>query len=112
MVNGTVIYPIEKNKIVVVPLSTNYSKIVVTDGFHFTKPMEIAHQQVNIAYFMVACAIDDDQVIIGFIILALLYAAGMTSQLVVLIIMSFIPLLYFLFLYYINKDAFLQIKPM
>ena len=110
--NGTIIYPIEKNKVVVVPLTTNYSKIVVTDGYHFTKPLEVAYQHMNIYYFRVTCAIEDDQVIIGFIILALLYAAGMTSQLMILVLMSFIPLLYFLFLYYINKDAFLQIRPM
>ena len=111
VVNGTVIYPIEKNRVVVVPLQTAYSKVVVTDGFHFTKPMDVVYQHNRIYYFKVTCAIDDDQVIIGFIILALLYAAGMTSQLIVLILMSFIPLIYFLFLYYINKEAFLQIRP-
>ncbi len=111
IVNGSVIYPLEKGKPIVVPLLTQQSKIVVTDGFHFTRPMEVVYQQFNIYYYKVVCAIDDDQLVVGFILLALLYAAGLTSDILILKIMSFIPVLYFLFLYYINRKAFIQIRP-
>jgi hypothetical protein len=111
IVNGTVIYPIENNKPVIVPLASEQSKIVVTDGFHFTKPLQVAYRHIHIYYVKVACAIDDDQLVIGFIILGLLYAAGLTSDLLILKVMSFIPLLYFLFVYYINRKSFIQITP-
>ena len=111
IVNGSVIYPLEKGKPIVLPLLTKQSKIVVTDGFHFSKPMEVVYQQFNIYYYKVVCAIDDDQLIIGFILLALIYAAGLTSDLLLLKIMSFIPVFYSLFIYYINKKSFIQIKP-
>lgn len=111
VVNGSVIYQLEKGKPIVVPLSVNNSKIVVTDGFHITKPLEVVYHHINVYYFKVACAIEDDQLIIGLILLALLYTAGLTSDLLVLKLMSFLPLLYFMFLYYINRKAFLLIKP-
>jgi hypothetical protein len=111
IVNGNVIYPLEKGKPIVVPLPTKQSRIVVTDGFHFTKPMEVVYQQFNIYYCKVVYAIDDDQLIIGFMLLALLYAAGLTSDWLLLKIMSLIPVFYFLFIYYINRNAFIQIKP-
>lgn len=111
IVNGKVIYPLEKDKPVVVPLSANHPQIVVTDGFHISKPVEVAYQHMHVHYLKVCCVIDDDQLVFGFMMLALFYTAGLTSDLIILKLMSFIPLVYFLFAYYINRQAFIQVKP-
>lgn len=105
------IYPLERGKPILVPLKAARPRIVVTDGYHYTKPQELALQHIYIYYFKVVCAIEDDHLIFGFILLALFYTAGLTSDLLVLKIISFLPLLYFLFVYYKNRNTFLQLKP-
>ncbi|HVE61474.1 MAG TPA: hypothetical protein VNA26_06630 [Chitinophagaceae bacterium] len=88
----------------------NHVKIVVTDGFHYSQPLEV-NNNMHIDYLKIECAIDDVQLIVGTIIFSLIYAAGLTSGIFFLKLLSFLPLFYFLFLYYINRKKFLQIKP-
>lgn len=109
MVNGKIIYPLKPRRPVIVPLQVNRAQIVVTDGFHITQPFEVAWQNHPIQHLMVACAIDDEQLIMGFILLLLFYAAGLTSDILFLKVLSFIPLLIFLFIYYIKREAFIKI---
>ena len=94
-----------------VTVPTNPSRIVVTDGYHITKPMEVAYSQKRTYYFKVGCAIEDDQLLVGLIIMVLLYAMGATSGILFLQILSLIPIFYFLFLYYIKRKEFIQIRP-
>jgi len=105
------IYPLERDKPILVPLKAARPRVVITDGYHYTKPQELALQHIYIYYFKVVCAIEDDQLIFGFLLLALFYTAGLTSDLILLKGLSFAPLLYFLFVYYKNRNTFLQLKP-
>lgn len=86
-------------------------RIVVTDGFHYTKPVELVLQNLHIHYYKVVCTIEDDQLIFGLILLVLFYTAGLTSGLLFLKILSFAPLVFFLLIYYRNRNSFLQLKP-
>lgn len=104
------IYMIEKKKLMLISLPADYSKIVVTDGFHYTKPLEIVHNNMYTYYCKIECAIDDAQLIVGTVILSLIYAAGLTSGIFFLKLLSFLPVFYFLFLYYINRKEFLRIQ--
>ena len=111
IINGKIIYPLEKGKPVVVPLSANYPQVVVTDGFHFTGPVQITYKKANVFYLKVGCVIEDDQLIFGLILLGIFYAAGLTSDLLVLKLMSFLPVVMFLYFYYGKRKAFLNLKP-
>jgi len=111
IVDGMFIYSLEPGKPVEVPLKAARPRIVITDGYHYTKPQELALQHIYIYYYKVVCAIEDDQLIFGFILLVLFYTAGLTSDLLLLKIMSFVPLLYFLYIFYKNRNTFLQLKP-
>lgn len=109
IVNGMYIYPLIEKKPVVVQIPNNRPNIVATDGYHFTKPMEFAYKtQVN--YLKVGCVIEDDHLIAGAIITFLLYLAGFTSGVIIITLFSFVPILYFLYLYYINRKEFIQIQ--
>jgi len=110
IVNGTYIYSLVKNKPVVVSMPTNPSKIVVTDGFHITKPLEVAYSHRHTYYFQIVCGIENDQLLVGGIIGFLLYMMGMTSGIVLLQLLSAAPILYFLFLYYVKRKEFIQIR--
>ena len=111
IVDGMTIYPLERNKPIDVPLKAARPRIVITDGYHYSRPQELALQHIYIYYFKVVCTIEDEQLLFGALLLALFYTAGLTSDLLLLKLMSFIPVAYFLFVYYKNRNTFLQLKP-
>jgi hypothetical protein len=110
IVNGTYIYSLVKNKPIIVSIPTNPSKIVVTDGFHITKPLELTYSHTCTYYFQIVCGIENDQLLVGTIIGGLVYMMGATSGMILLQILSVSPIIYFLFLYYINRKEFIQIR--
>ncbi len=108
--NGNQIYELEKNHSVLIPFFSDYPTIVVTDGFHYTKPVKIKYHQKHTYFLTVVCAIDDNRLAAGTILTILLYSIGFTSGSLFLRLLSFVPLIYFLYLYYINRKDFIQVK--
>jgi hypothetical protein len=111
VVNGHYIYSLVKNRPIVIDMPTNPSRVVVTDGFHITKPLELTYSPKRTHFFKIVCVIEDEQLIVGLIMIALLYAMGSTSGMILLQLLSMAPVIYFLFLYYINRKEFIQIRP-
>lgn len=110
VVNGMHIYNLRKNKPILVTMPTNPSRIVVTDGFHITKPMELRYRQ-QIAYFDIVCAINNDVLVGGAIFMLMFFAMGATSGVFLLQLFSMLPIITLLFLYYIKRKEFIQIRP-
>lgn len=92
-------------------MPTNPSCLVVTDGFHITKPFYMAHSPISTKFYQAVCVIEDDQLLVGFLITLLVYFMGSTSGTILLQVISFAPVFYFLFLYYINRKEFIQLRP-
>lgn len=111
VVNGKQIYPLLNTKPVVIPVPENNPKIVVTDGYHITKPLKLVYKDLPVYCFKVSCAINDLQLYIGFGVLAVLYLAGMLTGLPPLKVFSFLPLIYLLAFYYLNRKDFLKLVP-
>jgi hypothetical protein len=111
IVNGTDIYPLPNEKHVVIDVSENNPKIVVTDGYHITKPLELVFHHIHTYRFKVVCVIDDFQLSAGFALMILFYLIGLLSGFMLIKLFSALPVFYFLFLYYINRREFLQIRP-
>ena len=109
--NGHTIYPLVRNKPVVIDMPTNPTKLVVTDGFHITSTMNVTYEKDYASYFTIVCIIEDAQLIIGFIITVVLYFMSYTSGIIFLRLLSVMPVLYFLFLYYIKRKDFIRIQP-
>jgi hypothetical protein len=57
IINGNEIYTLRNNKPVVIPLFQKHFRIVATDGYHITKPVEI-HCNRRATYLNVACGKD------------------------------------------------------
>jgi hypothetical protein len=110
IINGTEIYPVKQGQRVIIPLESNNPKVVVTDGYHFTKPLELVYHHLHTYYFKIVCAIDDTQLLAGCCVLALFYLMGFATGIFVFKLLSLFPVLYFLFLYYINRKEFIQIQ--
>ena len=111
VVNGKKIYPLLSTKPVVIPVTENNPRIVVTDGYHYTTPLKLVYKELPVYCFNVVCAINDRQLMAGFLVLTGLYLSGMYTGLLVLKIFSFMPLIYLLFFYYLNRKEFIRLIP-
>ncbi|MEO7983636.1 MAG: hypothetical protein ABI688_06120 [Bacteroidota bacterium] len=98
-------------KPVVIPVMENNPRIVITDGYHITTPVKLVYQELPAYCFKVSCAITDIQLLIGFVVLAGLYLAGLYTGLLVLKYLSFLPLMYLLMFYYLNRKEFIRLIP-
>ncbi len=110
IVNGTSIYQLDKDKPLVIGGIKNNSTLVLTDGFHYTRTLQIVHQHRYILYLTVLCVIDDDRLLAGGIVTFVLFLAGLTSGIIFILLLSFLPTLYLLYAYYINKKSFIQVR--
>lgn len=110
IVNNKDIYPLTTTDPVVIEVEDDHPGIVVTDGFHFTKPIELAYDRPSYYHFKVVCSIDDFQLLAIFLVLAFFYLLGFFSGVFVIKLLSFLPIVYLLFAYYIDRNSFIQIK--
>lgn len=101
---------LEKDQNVIIPAHSSHSKIVATDGYHYTKPIDIDHRNKRVRIIKIGCAIDDNLLITGGVILVLFYLVGITSGIVFLTLLSVVPIFYFLYLYYIKKREFIKLE--
>lgn len=111
VVNGRDIYPLPNTRPVIIPVAENNPRIVITDGYHITKPLKIVYKDLHTCCFKVGCAISDVQLSAGFIMLAGLYLGGLYSGMLILKVFSFLPLIYLLMFYYMNRKDFLKLIP-
>ena len=111
IVNGKEIYPLINTKPVVIPVYENNPRIVITDGYHITKPLKLVYKELHTYCFKVSCAISDQQLLAGFIVLAGCYLSGLYTGLLVLKVFSFFPIIYLLLFYYINRREFIRLVP-
>ena len=110
IVNNKEIYPLTNEDPVVIEVYDKHPRIVVTDGFHFTKPIDLNYTQPSYYHFKVVCSIDDMQLLGNIFVLIVFYLLGFLTGSFVLKLLSFLPIFYLLFAYYIDRNSFIQIK--
>ena len=74
IVNGRDIHTLPPGKPVVIPLQEKQAKLVATDGFHITKPLELSYHLPHAYYLKVECAIDDNLLFVGIVLLVIFSA--------------------------------------
>ena len=110
IVNNREIYPLLTEDPVIIEVHDNHPKIVVTDGFHYTKPIDLDYKQPSYYHFKVVCVIDDFQLLGNVFVLIVFYLLGFYTGSFALKLLSFLPIFYLLFAYYIDRKSFIQIK--
>ena len=110
IVNNKEIYPLTNEEPVIIEVYDKHPRIVVTDGFHFTKPIDLNFTQPSYYHFKVVCSIDDMQLLGNVFVLIVFYLLGFFTGSFALKLLSFLPIFYLLFAYYIDRKSFLQIK--
>ena len=111
VVNGQEIYPLPDSRPVIIPVRENNPRIVITDGFHISRPKKLVFDSAGSCFFRVACALGDIQLAVGGGLLAGLYLAGFWTGWLVLKVFSFLPLVYGVMFYYLNRKDFLKLVP-
>lgn len=111
IVNGKEIYPLPDSKPVVIPVHMNNPRLVITDGYHVSRPLKMVYKELHTYCFKVTCAVSDRQLLVGFIALAGLYLSGFYTGLFLLKILSFLPLVYLLLFFYLNRKDFFRLIP-
>jgi hypothetical protein len=111
VVNGRDIYLLADTRPVVIAVRENNPRIVITDGYHITKPLKLVYKDMNTYCFKVVCALNDRQLYIGLAVLSALYLGGFFTGLLFLKVFSFFPLLYLLMFYYLNRKDFFRLIP-
>lgn len=109
VVNNEEIYPLENDKPVLIQIKENNPKIVITDGFHFTKPIQLTYRAPSYYHFRVVCTIDDLQLFGGSFLLIIFYLFGFFTVFFILKLLSFLPVICFLAVYYLNRKSFMRI---
>ncbi|HEU4860581.1 MAG TPA: hypothetical protein VFT15_12125 [Chitinophagaceae bacterium] len=110
IVDNKEIYPLSNTEPVIIEVKDNHSRIVVTDGFHFTRPIDLTYKQPSYYHFKVVCSIDDMQLLGNAFVLIVFYLLGFYTGTLALKLLSFLPIVYLLFAYYIDRNSFIQIK--
>ncbi|MBL7746187.1 MAG: hypothetical protein JNM19_02060 [Chitinophagaceae bacterium] len=111
VVNGREIYPLQDSKPVIIPVQENNPRIVITDGYHITRPLKLVYKDMHTYGFKVVCAISDSQLYTVIGLLAGLYLSGFYTDLLVLKVFSFLPVVYLLMFYYLNRREFIRLIP-
>jgi hypothetical protein len=110
IVNGSAIYELQKGQQLAIALPANYPHIAVTNGFHYMEPLQIKYNHKRTLYIAITCTIDNDKLLAGCILTTLFFLAGLTSGIVFIRVISFLPILYFLYAYYLNRNSFIQLR--
>lgn len=111
VVNNRDIYPLLNTEPVVIALNDDHPVIVVTDGFHISKPLDLHFDRPSYYNLKLVCAISDLQLLGGCLFLSLFYLLGLATGFLLLKLLSFLPIMIFLFWYYINRKNFLRLIP-
>lgn len=110
IINNKDIYPLLNRKRIIIPVEKSNFSIVITDGFHITRPLLLSYDQPGYFNFEVTCIVDDLALLGGAFILIVFYLLGLLTGFLILKLLSFLPVICFLFFYYIKRKDFLRLK--
>ena len=110
IINNKDIYPLLNRKRIIIPVEKSNFSIVITDGFHITRPLQLSYDQPGYFNFEVTCIVDDLALLGGAIVLVIFYLLGLFTGFLILKLLSFLPVIGLLFFYYVKRKHFLKLN--
>lgn len=111
IVNDTVIYYLKPGHPLLLRLAaTQPLTMVFSNGFHITQRLHVPVLPGTTARLVVGCLLDDHWVVALFLLTGLLFVAGVFSGFYIVQLVSFVPVLCGLYLFYGRRKAFLQVR--
>lgn len=107
VVNDRDIYPLKEKQPVAISVSSNPVKIMVTNGFHYSKPVLLNTYQQDKYALQADCLLDDLRLGYGFFLMFLLFGMYWITSMRIFQIAANLPILYMLYLVYFRKKDFL-----
>ena len=104
------IYPLLNRKRIIIPVEKNNFSMVITDGFHITRSLQLSYDQPGYFNFEVTCIVDDLALLGGTLVLTIFYLLGLFTGFLILKLLSFLPVIGLLFFYYIKRKNFLKLR--
>ena len=95
----------------IIPIEQNNPRVVITDGYHITKPLKLVYKDIPVYCFKVDCAITNTQLLTGLFLLVPLFIAGFITGFLLFKVLSFIPIVYLVLFYYLNRKDFIKLVP-
>lgn len=110
IVDNQRIYPLLTDQPVIIEVQQSKTKIVLTDGFHFTKPVELHYTQPGFYNLKVVSPVDDWQLMGGAFVMIFFYLLGFLTGIFFIGLISFIPVILLPVIYYLNRQSFIRLK--
>lgn len=107
VVNDRDIYPLKEKQPVAITVSSNPVKIMVTNGFHYSKPVLLNTYMQDKYALQADCLLDDLRLGYGFFLMLLLFGMYWITSMRIFQIAANLPILYMLYLVYFRKKDFL-----
>lgn len=98
------------DKPVLIEVENDHTKIVVSDGFHFTAPIDLNYTQPSFYYFKVSGPVNDMQLLGGIFLTVFLFWLGIRTHFLVIQLLSFTPICILLVLYYLKRKSFIVVQ--
>jgi hypothetical protein len=110
VVDNKDIYPLLNDQPVIIEVHDDKTKIVISDGFHFTKSIELNYSQPGFYHFRIVSPVNDLQLLGGAFVMIFFYLMGFLTGLLFIKLISFIPILLLICIYYLNRRSFIQLR--
>jgi hypothetical protein len=111
VVNNHDIYELETNVPVAIPCTDPVTTLVVSNGFHLSKPLRFPGNWKGVVTLEVDCEFDDVRLFYVVFLSLVLFGVGYATGYWQVKIIANLPALYFLYSFYIRKGKFIVIRP-
>ncbi|MES1226717.1 MAG: hypothetical protein ABUT20_65185 [Bacteroidota bacterium] len=110
IVDGKDIYELKKGMPLVIEVFAETCSIILTDGFHHSNSLIINFNNSAVRRFKISSILDNQRIIFITAITIFFFILAFLNELFWLKIVSFLPLLLFLHLYYIKRNSFFLLE--
>jgi hypothetical protein len=109
IVNATEIYELPELIPVIIPCTKPVTAVIIGNGFHFSRLLEVKNVPNSHFFYQVECLIDDIR--LGYLLFLTLLFFGMyiLTDMRLFMIIANIPTLYFLFVFYFLRKSLILI---
>lgn len=110
VVNGTDIYELERNKPSVIDIQGPLCSITITDGFHHSKIFPLSFEKTSLHKLKVSTILDNGRLVFILLLTFILFILAFLNEIWFVKLVSFVPVILFLFFYYIKRRSFFLLE--
>lgn len=112
IVNSNKIIELPEMVPVIIASNTPTTKLVIGNGFHFSKELEVASIPGNNFFYEINCIIDDIRLFYLIFLSLLFFLIFIITNLMVFMVIANLPVLYLCYVFYFLRKNFVIINPM